>query len=484
MSNANVKKDRALPDLTSGSIVKSLIALAVPIVMSNLLQTAYQLTDTFWVGRLGAGAVAAVTLSFPLIFLMLSVGAGLAIAGTIMVSQYKGQENYEQVDLVSAQTLVMLFMVSAVLSVVGFFASESILKLMGASSSVLPDAAAYLKISFTGLMFLFGYFVFQSLMRGVGDVKTPMYIVGGTVVLNFFLDPFFIMGFGSFEGYGVVGAALATVITQGIAAVVGLSLLFSGKYGIHLKMKNLKLDFGMLKKMVKIGLPSSIEMSAVALGFTIMTVIVATFGDEIMAAYGIGGRIFSFIVIPAMGLAMATSTLVGQNIGAGKMERAEEVTNVAAKVGFWVLTFVGVVVFFTAEAIVTAFIPSDAAVIAEATMFVKFMALSFGFTGLQQTINGAFMGSGNTLMSMTVTLLSLWAFQFPLAYFLSMHTKLAQMGVWIAFPLSSFLASMLALIWFKQGAWKRKKLLTPNSEEDLTAKTRIETKIEEGFESV
>src|SRR5690606_2107544 len=114
------KKNRALPDLTSGSIVKSLIALAVPIVMSNLLQTAYQLTDTFWVGRLGAGAVAAVTLSFPLIFLMLSVGAGLAIAGTIMVSQYKGQENYEQVDLVSAQTLVMLFLVSMVLSVVGF----------------------------------------------------------------------------------------------------------------------------------------------------------------------------------------------------------------------------------------------------------------------------------------------------------------------------------------------------------------------------
>jgi putative MATE family efflux protein len=477
-------KARNLPDLTSGSIVKSLVTLSLPIVITNLLQTCYQLTDTFWVGRLGSEAVAAVAMSFPLIFLMLSFGIGLSIAGTVLVAQYKGQQNYEQVNLVAAQTFIMLFLVSLVLSVIGYFNAERILSLLGASGNVLQMATDYLEISFMGGVFMFAYFVSQSLMRGVGDVRTPMYVVGFTVVLNFILDPIFIMGYGSFEGYGVIGAAYTTLITQALAAVIGLVLLFSGKYGITLKISNLKLRFDILKKMFFIGLPSSIEQSAVAIGFTLMTGVAAVWGTDIMAAYGLGGRILSFIIIPAVGLAMATSTLVGQNIGAGKTERAEEVTYLSAKIGFSILTLVGVLMLIFAPQIVAAFIPNEPQVIASATMFVRFMAMSFGFIGLQQTINGAFNGSGNTLMSMSVTLISLWVFQFPIAYILSNYTSLEEVGIWIAFPVSYFLGGIMALTLFRTGRWKKKKLISHTHDKELKDKTFIETTADEGFESI
>jgi Na+-driven multidrug efflux pump len=231
-----------------------------------------------------------------------------------------------------------------------------------------------------------------------------------------------------------------------------------------------------------IGLPASIEQSAVALGFTLMTVLVAIFGTDVMAAYGIGGRILSFIIIPALGLGMATSTLVGQNMGAGKPERAEAVTYLSAKIGFAVLTVVGILLLIFAESVVSVFIPGDLIVIADATLFVQLMAVTFGFVGLQQTVNGAFSGSGNTLMSMSVTLISLWGFQFPIAYVLSQFTSLKQVGIWVAFPLSFILGGIMALILFKTGKWKLKKLIE-NPDQKMINATKVEVKIEEGFES-
>ncbi len=471
-------KKRVLPDLTSGSILRSLWVLSLPIVLSNLLQTAYQLTDAFWVGQLGAEAVAAVSLSFPIIFLIISLGGGLAIAGTILVSQYKGQENLERVDFVSAQTVIMMLIVSIVLSFVGYFTAEPLMVLMGAGPDVLGDATRYLEISSIGMVFMFGYFVFQSLMRGVGDASTPLYIVFGTVVLNFFLDPLFIMGYGPMPGFGVTGAAMATLLTQGIAAVVGLWLLFSGKYGIHLKMKNLKIDFPLVKKMFFIGLPSSIDQSTRALNWAAMNVLVAAFGTITMAGYGIGGRIFSFVVIPMMGLSMATATLVGQNIGAGKLDRAQEVTVVSSKIAFWFLTAVGIVTFFGAEALVSLFISENPAVVELGALFVKTVSISFGVMGVHMAISGAFTGSGNTSMSMNITIISLWVFQFPLAYILSENTDLGVLGVWIAHPIANLLACLMAIYWLMKGDWKSKRLI---GDKKLERDVLVESKVEEGF---
>lgn len=464
--------------LTEGSILRSLVTLSLPIVLADILQTAYQLTDTFWVGRLGTVAVAAVSLSFPIIFLMISLGGGLMIAGTILVAQYYGKGDKKAVDHITSQTFLLVVLLSLFLATLGFFASGFFVRLMGAESDVFADATSYMEISFIGMIFMFTYMVFQSLMRGVGDVKTPALIVLGTVLLNLILDPLFIFGYGVIPGFGVTGAAFATIGTQGIAAIVGIFLLVRGKYQIQLHLSDLRPDFPLIKKMLALGLPSSVEQSMRAFGMTIMTFLVASFGTLALAAYGIGTRILSFVIIPAIGLSMATSALVGQNIGAGKIKRAEEIIRMSTIVGFTLLTIVGIFLFLFAKNISATFLPGETETILASATFIQIIAPFFGFIGIQMAINGAFRGSGNTMISMILSIVSLWVLQFPLAYILSHHTSLGEVGLWIAFPAANALTALIAVIWFARGTWKHKKITEEIKLEEATSR---ETALGEGM---
>src|SRR5690606_27400975 len=200
-----------------------------------------------------------------------------------------------------------------------------------------------------------------------------------TVILNALLDPLFIYGYGPVPGYGVVGAAIASVITQCLAAAIGLYILFRGKHGIKINLSSMNFNMESLKKTFNIGFPASIEQSTRALGMTMMVIIVASFGSDIVAAYGIGARMLSFIVIPALGLGIATTSLVGQKIGALKLKRAEEVAKLSGKVAFFGFTGLGAIMFFVAEPLTTFFIPNDPQVIQNGSLFIKIMSLSFGF---------------------------------------------------------------------------------------------------------
>ncbi|MBP7670732.1 MATE family efflux transporter [Candidatus Gracilibacteria bacterium] len=467
-----------MKNLTEGSITKALISLAVPIVFTNLLHTAYQLVDTFWVGRLGAGAVAAVSLSFPIIFLMISLGAGFSIAGTILVAQYTGKGDMKQVEHTATHTVFLMLVVAALISIIGYFSAPAIMRFMGAAPEILPDAVSYLQISFLGTVFLFTFFVFQSLMRGIGETRTPMLIVGLTVLLNLILDPLFIFGYGSFAGYGVTGAAIATILTQGIATVIGMYILFRGKTPVRINLKTFKYDWPLVKKMFFLGLPASIEQSMKALGLTIMSYLVATFGTLVVATYGIGIRILSFVVIPAFGLSMAVSTMVGQNIGAGKTDRAEAAAKTGLKIAFLSLLALGVIFFIFARPIVTTFIPDDPAVIETATIFVRFLTASFAFLGVQFTLNGIFQGSGNTKISMIFSIVSLWVFEFPLSYILS-HTSLNESGIWLAFPIASAISATISFTYFRMGRWKKTRIIE-SPDQKLEQQVARETAIEEG----
>src|SRR5690554_4410983 len=203
----------------------------------------YQLIDTFWLGRMGANAVAAVSLSFPILFLILSLGGGLTLAGSVIVAQAKGAQNQKNVNYSSSQTVFVIFFISIFLSIITYFSAYPLMKLVGAGPEILSDSVTYFKYSSFGFMFLFMFFVFQSLMRGIGNVWLPMYIVLGTVLLNLILDPLFIFGYGSFEGMGVGGAAIASVITQGISAITGIIILLKGKKGIKIRFSQMKWDW-------------------------------------------------------------------------------------------------------------------------------------------------------------------------------------------------------------------------------------------------
>ncbi len=196
---------------TEGKIFNSLFSLAVPIIAANILQTAYQLIDTFWLGRLSANAVAAVSISFPLLFLILSLGSGLTLAGTVMVSQFQGAGDQKGVDFNSSQTMSLIFFISLMLSVLAYFSAGPLMRLIGAGPEILQDSSSYFRVSAIGFVFLFLFFSFQSLMRGIGNVMLPVYIVLFTVFLNLILDPLFIYGYGPIKGYGVAGAAVASI---------------------------------------------------------------------------------------------------------------------------------------------------------------------------------------------------------------------------------------------------------------------------------
>jgi putative MATE family efflux protein len=448
--------------LLEGPILHSLLTLAVPIALANVLQAAYQLIDAFWVGRLGGSAVAAVSVSTPIMFLTIGLGAGLAIAGSTLVAQYYGARNQHMVDHVAAQTLLMIVLISVVLGTLGYLAAPTILRLMGVAPDVFTGAMGFMRVSFIGLVFNFFFFMFQSLMRGVGEAKLPVFIVLGTVILNFVLDPPFIFGWGPIPAFGVQGAAMATVATQSLAAIIGLVVLLGGRYGIHLAWRDFIPDPTYIKRAFLLGFPASIEQSARALGLTVLTFLITSFGTLTVAAYGVGSTVLQVVMIPAMGLSMAVSTLVGQNIGAGNIDRAARIGRLGGWMGFWILTGMGVIAFFFAPQLVAFFVPNDAGVIASGARYLRIMALSWGFLGAQFSMTGVLRASGNMVMTMMLTLVSQWVLQFPLAYVLSMHTSLKELGIWWAFPISNFLIAIITAAVYAKGDWKRRRLTSPD----------------------
>jgi putative MATE family efflux protein len=465
--------------LTEGPILRSLITLAVPLILANVLQAGYQLIDAFWVGRLGGNAVAAVSVSFPVMFLCISLGLGFAIAGSILIAQYFGAKDHANVDHVAAQTILMIALISVVLGIVGYMLSPTFLNALGVAPEVYSGALSFMRVSFIGLIFNFVFFMFQSILRGVGEVKIPVYIVLGTVILNFALDPLFIFGWGPIPASGVAGAAIATVGTQSIAAIIGISILLGGKYSVRLHWRDLRPDFSYIKRAFFLGFPASIEQSARALGLIAMTFLITSFGTVSMAAYGVGSNVLQVVMIPAMGLSMAIATLVGQNIGAGNMERAARIARLGSMVGFVALEVFGIVVFFTASAIVRFFVPGDEQVIEAGAIFLRIIAFSWGFIGLQFCLTAVFRASGNMVMTMMLTLISQWVFQFPLAYILSKHTAMGIAGIWWSIPIANTLMGIIVVLIYMKGDWKKKRLIESPQEEKLTAETYQEIMVDD-----
>lgn len=450
-----------LPDkLLEGPILKSLLTLAIPIVIANVLQSAYQIIDAFWVGRLGGAAIAAVSISFPVMFLMIALGMGLAMAGSTLTAQYRGAGNDEMVAHVAGQTLNMVAALSIVLSILGYASAPALLHMMGVSPDVYSGALGFMRVSFVALLFNFVFFVFQSIMRGIGRPALPVYIVLVTVILNFALDPLFIFGWGPVPGYGVMGAALATLATQVLAAVAGMAALRAGRHGIHLKPHNFIPDVGYMKRAFYLGAPASVEQSARALGLMVLTFLIASFGTRTMAAYGVGSNILQVVIIPAFGLSMAISTLAGQNIGAGNIERAARIGRLGAELAFGTLTAIGVIVFLFAPAFAAFFVPRDPGVIAAASHFLRIMALAWGFMGIQIALAGVLRAAGNMMTTMMLTLTTQWVIQFPLAYILSKHTTLQDSGIWWAFPVSNVIAAAIVLAVYGRGDWKKTRLIS------------------------
>jgi putative MATE family efflux protein len=423
------------------------------------------------------------SLAFPLIFLLLSVGGGFTVAGSTLVAQHTGAGGERDADFVAGQTLSFVTALAVVLGALGFFATGPLLGLLPTDPEtgreVVPLAADYMRVFFLGTPFLFGFFVFSALMRGYGDTRTPMLVMLLSVVLNVVLDPLLIFGFtenplfgmlaaGSlqsslfaatgFTGMGVEGAALATLIARAVATVVGVYVLFATALGPDVRVDYLRTDRETVSKIVDIGVPSALEQSTSALAMITLTAMVVTFATPVVAAYGLGNRLISLVFLPAMGLGRATNTMVGQNLGARKADRAERAVQLAASVGAGVMLVVAVVAYLFAEPIVSVFMATGTAEAAETVRhgveYLRIRTVEFAFIGVLQVVLGAYRGAGNTKTALAFSLMALWVGRVPTVAYLVFVAGWGPTGLWVGMALGNVVGAVGAMAWFLRGTWK------------------------------
>ncbi|MFB6150042.1 MAG: MATE family efflux transporter [Halobacteriales archaeon] len=438
-------------ELTEGTVGRPLFFLSLPIVITNLLQTAYNLADTFWLGQYSTEALAAISFAFPMVFLLIALGMGLSVAGSILVAQYTGADRPQQAEYAASQTMTFSLLAAVILGLLGFFVVHRLLGLFGASPDVLPGATAYMQVISLGLVFMFGFFVFISLMRGYGDTVTPMLVMFGSVAVNIALDPFVIFGWGPFPELGVAGAAYATIFSRGLALVVGLYIMFEGSRGVRIRPREMIPDVTFLRRLLRLGIPASIEGTGRALSVNLMLFVVGMFPTTVVAAYGIGVRVFSVVFLPAIAVARGVETMTGQNIGADKPDRAATAAGFAAKVMFVILGLFGVYIWIAGEAVVGLF-SNDPTVVATGTTFLQFVAPTFGFLGIMRAYSGSIRGAGKTMVAAVIGITTLGLIRLPIAYVGAIN--IGQTGIWIAFGISNVAGAVIAYLWYRRGTWR------------------------------
>ena len=444
-------------EILNGNVVKAALILGWPLMLTSLMQTGYNLTDTFWVGHLPNGqsgvAIAALQLSWPLVFLFISFAMGFGTGGTALVAQYTGRGDRKMVNRVSGQMLLFSVILSTILALSGFLSATAIINSIGADPQVSATAISYVSIIFLSMPFMFISVVFTRLLRGWGDTVTPMKLNAITLGINVILDPIMIFGLGGFPMMGVVGAALATLISRSIFAFASLYYLFNGKVDIKISKADLEPDIPLIKKIFRIGLPSSIGMSGAAFGFFILMYIIARVPDSRMAlaAYGIGDRIINLTFIVVDGFAFSLTTIIGQNIGAGKLERARDSYWKITVISF-LLLWLGSLIFVFGGRYLLEFFTTEQDVVNSGMIFLPIFALGMPFFSIYRTSMAVFGGSGKTKYSMVLSITRLWLLRVPLCYYLS--TLMGAVGIWYGMALSNIIGAALSILFVSFIHWE------------------------------
>lgn len=444
-------------DLTTGPIFRTVLKLAWPVVATMFVHTAFIVTDMIWVGRLGAAAIAAVTSSVFFIWILFSV-AEIFTAGLVaIISRHYGAKRYDRASYAASQAIGFSFILSVLITVIGYALASKFLEFMGTAPDVTQYGIDYLRIRFAGTVFLFWYEAGTAIFRSTGDTKTPMILsiiaVGGNIVL----DPLLIFGIGPFPRLEVAGAAIATVIAMAASVIGFVIYILRGKLTLDLRwLDSLKTDIKLIWRMVKIGTPMSLYGITFSVVYIFINKITATFGTESIAALGVGNRSEAFSYMICFGFAVAVSTLVGQNLGAGKPERAEK----AVWSAFWlafIVTGTMSVLFLTMPGLITRIFTSDPVVIAVSSDYLRILAISQVFMAAQIVFEGAFSGAGNTVPPMLIGIPSAVA-RLPVAYLLCYTLDVGVNGVWWAITSTTVVGGIIVVVWFRKGRWKHREI--------------------------
>jgi putative MATE family efflux protein len=439
-------------DLTRGNETRQIILFALPMLFGNIFQQLYTMIDAWVVGRyIGTDALAAVGTSFPVVFLMLSLIMGVTMGSTILVAQYYGAKDFKKVRATVDTAYIFLFFASLAFTLAGIAAAEPILRLMKVPEEILPGASTFLKITFAGMLTTFGYNAVSSILRGLGDSKTPLYLLIASTIINAALAVFFV----AVLGWGIAGSAWATVIAQAASFLGAILVLNRKNEFLRLSIKELVFDREIFGHSLRIGLPTGLQQTMVAAGMMALASVVNGHGAATMAAYGIAVRLDTFASMPAMNLSAAVSTFVGQNLGAGKPERVRRGHLSAVLVGAAISVATSALVILFGAPLVSIF-TFDPEVIA---IGARYLAIVGAFYILFSTMfinNGVMRGAGDAMIPMINTLLALWLVRIPLAYLLSGPLGLGADGIWWSIPAGFLVGCIFSTWYYLTGRWKTK----------------------------
>lgn len=448
-------QNRSGRDCTEGSIPRHLLAVAMPMLIGNIIQSGYTIVDAIWVGRfVGKAALGAIAVSFPVLFIFIAVAAGATLATTILISQYYGAKNYEQVRKTIGTSFFMAILLSMVISTAGKIFSNDILHIMGTPDAVLKVASEYLQIHFLGFGIMYLSYLIGSILRGIGDSKTPLYFMIVGAVVNAVLDPLLIIGVGPFPRLGLNGAAIATIIGQSSVLIIGYIYLLKKGNIVAVHLCDIGWNSEIVKMIFKIGFPSMLQQSAVSLGIATVASVVNSFGESAVAAFGATSRIDTVSFFPAMSIGMAVSIIVGQNVGAGKYERV----SVTFKWGLFMTVFISLFItmfyLIIPRILLSAFITEDG-VIRIGVNYLRIVGPGILLFAVALVANGVINGAGHTKVTLVFTVIALWGIRIPAILLLSKGT-LGINGIWVG-TVIGFVASMvLALVWYIGGRWKKR----------------------------
>ena len=435
-------------DYTQGSISKAVVLLAIPMILELSLESVFAVVDMFFVSKLGQNAIATVGLTESVVTIVYSIAIGLSTATTAIVARRIGEKNPEAAAHAGAQSIVIVAIATAILSIVGVIYADKILFLMGASHDVVADGAVFTRIMLGcsgAIMFLF---LINGIFRGAGDAAMAMRSLWIASVINIILCPIFI------HIWGLKGAAIATVIGRSTGVLYQCYHLFKGSGVLTFELRHFGIDLPLIKSLIHIAWPATFQFIIASGSWIILARLVAeTGGTTASAGYQIAIRNVVFFILPAWGLSNAAATLVGQNLGAKELHRAEQSVLLTAKYNAIFMSFVMVLFVFFANPIIRIF-THDEAVVGYGALSLQIMGLGYVFYGIGMVMTQSLNGAGDTRTPTIINFVGFWLFQVPFAYFLAKGLDLKATGAFIAIPVAETMIALVAWYYFRKGKWK------------------------------
>jgi putative MATE family efflux protein len=444
-------------DYTTAPIGRCVIMLAVPMVMEMAMESIFAVADVFWVAQLGADAVATVGLTESMLTMIYTLAMGLSIGAMALVSRRIGQQDEDGASRAAAQSILLGIVVAALIAAFAAPNAPGLLRLMGASPAVVESGSLFTRVMLGGNVTVVLLFLINAVFRGAGDAAIAMRVLILGNILNIVLGPCFIFGLGPFPELGVAGAAVATNIGRGTAVAFQIYVLISGTGRVRLGREHFCLDLSLMRGVLRLSGSGTLQILIGTASYVGLVRILSVFGSDALAGYTIGIRVIIFALLPAFGISNAAATMVGQNLGAKRPDRAEQAVWTSALYNMVFLGAVGLVFFLLARPIAGLF-TSDPAVQPFAVSCLRTVSLGFLFYAVGMVLTQSFNGAGDTWTPTLINLGVFWLWEIPLAWWLAVHAGLGPRGVFIALTVAYSTLAVVSAVLFRRGAWKEKKV--------------------------